>query len=101
MYRALFLLPLLAACAAELPSVEGSISEAARAAPAPRLIPTGPVLAARDAPVRAQSAEVELTARAARLRQAVAGAAPLPGPTLEARGADLRRRADALRAAPL
>ncbi|TFL17028.1 hypothetical protein [Jannaschia formosa] len=101
MPRALLLLLLLGACAAELPPIEGTISQAARAAPEPQLIPVGPILAQRDVPVRARAAELELDARAAGLRREAGALSPPAGPSLEAEGEALRRRAEELRNAPL
>ncbi|WP_308916700.1 hypothetical protein [Jannaschia sp. LMIT008] len=87
----------LAACAADLPPAEGSVSRAALDAPPPRLAPLDPLLGALDAPVRAQAAGASLDRQGDVLRGARIG---VPGDAdLDARGAALRRRADALRRA--
>jgi len=65
-------LPLVAACSA-VPEVAARESGAAQAAPWPRLAPLPGLLASADAPSRAQPAEAELDARAARLRARAAG----------------------------
>jgi hypothetical protein len=75
----LCLLPL--ACAPGLPDLEDRVSAEARDAPYPSLVPLGPLLAGVDTPLR-RSAAAE-------------------GSSLEARAADLRRRADWLRNLPL
>jgi len=71
----------LSACGPGLPDLDSRLSPEARSAPFPQLQPLGPVLARADTllPGRAEAA----------------------GLTLEARAADLRRRAAALRAMPL
>ena len=69
------------ACGPSRPDLDARISPAARSAPFPALQPLGPLLA--------QSESV--------LPQGAEGA----GETLEARAADLRRRAAILRAIPL
>ncbi|UWQ21034.1 hypothetical protein [Jannaschia sp. W003] len=116
--RALALLLVLAACA-ELPPVEGAISEAARREPYPVLVPLGTLLAEAERPSRAAPAAAELEARGARLRAARVPAPGLdalraegrrlrartvPAPAeadLDARGRRLRERAEALRAVPV
>ena len=95
--RALPLILLLAACA-ELPPVEGAISQAAREAPPPMLVPVGPILAEGGRPSRAAAEAPSLAARGAALSRTVV-AAP-EGPSLAGRGAALRREADALAAVP-
>jgi hypothetical protein len=71
--------PVLAACGPDVPELDARIEGSA--APFPELVPLGPLLARVDAvPPRAAAPE---------------------GQSLEARAADLRRRAAALRAIPL
>ncbi|QXT41038.1 hypothetical protein [Gymnodinialimonas ceratoperidinii] len=69
------------ACGPGLPDLEQELSAEARAADYPQLVPLDPLLARADAPLR-RSAAVE-------------------GSSLEARAADLRRRAAWLRAMAL
>ena len=92
--RCVLLLSLsLAACGADLPPVEGSISAAARARPWPELVPLDPLLAEGTRPSRAAAAGVELLPRGTRI-----AAATVPAPDtadLPARGAALRRAAAA------
>ncbi len=79
-----WLLPLpllLAACGDPLPDLDAGLSPAARDAPFPELVPLGPLLAQTDA-LLPRDAEAE-------------------GRSLEARAADLRRRANLLRQLPL
>lgn len=85
MTRALILMllaaPFLAACGPDVPGLDERIGPEARAADFPELVPLGPLLSGIDAvPTRAAATE---------------------GQSLEARAADLRRRAAALRAMPL
>jgi hypothetical protein len=83
----------LAACA-ELPPAQGTISQAAREAPPPRLVPVGPILAEGMRPSAARAEGPDLAARGAALsRRTVASP---PGPSLTDRGEALRREADAL-----
>ena len=109
---------LLGACA-ELPPESATVSDAARRAPAPVLVPIGPLLSEAVRPSRARAAQAELAGRGARLRGAEVVAPDLsdlrsraarlrgvriPGPAtgdLAARAARLRERAAALRAAPV
>lgn len=71
----------LAACGPGLPALDARIGPEARTADFPELVPLGPLLAGVDAvPARAALPESQ---------------------SLEARTADLRRRAAALRAMPL
>ena len=71
--------PVLAACGPDVPELDARIAGAASSYP--ELVPLGPLLAQVDAqPLRAAEPE---------------------GQSLEARAADLRRRAAALRAIPL
>lgn len=71
----------LSACGPDVPELDQRLSAETRAEPFPRLEPLGLILADVDAiPDRAAAPE---------------------GQTLEARSADLRRRAAALRAMPL
>lgn len=123
------LLPLLAlaACAPDLPGLDGTVSAAARSQPYPRLLPLDPLLAEGGRASAAQAAQVELAARSASLSQttilppegaqlaaegqalrdrAAAARAPATSPPpnagdLAARGEALRNRAAALRDAPL
>lgn len=82
MRSAAFLLCLLtAACGPGMPDLDADLSAEARAADYPSLVALGPLLATADAPLT-RSAETE-------------------GNTLEARAADLRRRAAWLRAMSL
>jgi hypothetical protein len=71
----------LGACGPDVPALDARIGAEARAADFPDLVPLGPLLAGVDAiPPREAAPE---------------------GESLEARAADLRRRAAALRALPL
>ncbi len=71
----------LTACGPDVPALDARIGAEARSADFPELVPLGPILASVDTtPLRAASTE---------------------GQSLEARTADLRRRAAALRAIPL
>jgi len=71
----------LAACGPDVPALDDRIGPEARVADFPALVPLGPILAGVDTiPPRAAATE---------------------GQGLEARAADLRRRAAALRAMPL
>lgn len=71
----------LVACGPDVPALDARLGPEARAADFPDLVPLGPLLAGVDTvPVRAAATE---------------------GLSLEARTADLRRRAAALRAMPL
>ena len=71
----------LAACGPDVPALDARLGAETRAADFPDLVPLGPLLAGVDtAPVRAAAPE---------------------GQSLEARAADLRRRAARLRAIPL
>jgi hypothetical protein len=77
----LAVVPPLAACGPDVPALDARLGAEARAADFPDLVPLGPLLAGVDAvPVRAAAPE---------------------GQSLEARAADLRRRAARLRAMPL
>lgn len=80
-YSALLLCLLTAACGPGMPDLEAELSAEARAADYPSLVALGPLLATADAPLT-RSAQTE-------------------GNTLEARAADLRRRAAWLRAMSL
>ncbi|WGH78935.1 hypothetical protein [Jannaschia ovalis] len=96
MIRALPVLVLLTACAPELPRPEGTISATALAQTLPQLVPLDPLLARAAIPSRAEAAQAALARRAALLR--ARGVAPPPASDLDARGAALRARAEALRA---
>ena len=72
---------LLAACGDPLPDLDAPLSPTARNAAYPELVPLGPLLAGTDA-LLPRDAEAE-------------------GRGLEARAADLRRRANQLRQMPL
>jgi hypothetical protein len=77
----LLAVPLLAACGPDIPALDARLSPEARTAEFPDLVPLGPLLAGVDtAPLRTAASE---------------------GQSLDARTADLRRRAAALRAMPL
>lgn len=78
---ALLCLISLVACGPSRPDLASQISPGARAEGYPALLPLGPLLASTDE-MQPRTAETE-------------------GLTLEARAADLRRRADALRRLPL
>ncbi|GIT93106.1 hypothetical protein JANAI62_36100 [Jannaschia pagri] len=99
MIRPAVLCVLLSACAADLPPIDGSISDTAQGKAFPRLGPIDGILAEAERPSRAAAAEQSLRARGNTLaRQGI------PAPTsggLEARGRRLRERAAALRAVPL
>lgn len=99
MLRLLPLLIVLAGCAPDLPGMDGTISEAARARPYPRLAPLDPLLAEGARPPRAAAVQAPLIARGAALRRATIAAPDTQG--LSARGEALRARAAALREAPV
>jgi hypothetical protein len=71
----------LAACGPDIPDLDGRLSDAARNAPFPNLIPLGPVLRQGDATLPRDAAT--------------------EGTSLEARADSLRRRAAALRRMPI
>jgi hypothetical protein len=77
----LLAVPALAACGPDIPALDARLGPEARAADFPDLVPLGPLWpVSTPCPVRAAATE---------------------GQSLEARTADLRRRAAALRAMPL
>lgn len=99
MIRALVLCLACAACASDLPTVDASVSDAARAQAYPVLIPLDDILTDAAMPSRAAPLGDGLRARGARLsRSRIAAPA---GSDLAARGARLRARAEALRNADI
>lgn len=96
MKYALPLLLLLPACDAGLPSVDGAISAASLAQEAPDLVPLDDLLVEGTRVSRAAPAQTELQVRGGRLAGASIDA-PATG-DLDARGRELRARADRLRA---
>ena len=89
----------LAACSADLPPVDGTISAAAQAAPPPVLVPIDALLAGASPSGRAAAAQPGIAARGATLRRAAI--ADPPAADLAARGRRLRARAADLRARPI
>ncbi|SFJ57365.1 hypothetical protein [Jannaschia pohangensis] len=96
MIRPIFLVLFCAACGADLPPIEGTISDRARSQPFPTLVPLDPILAETARPSRAALAEAELRGRATRLTRQSIGR-PITGDLAE-RGRRLRDRAARLRA---
>jgi hypothetical protein len=103
--RVLALIPLLAACAADLPPAAPSGDSSGGPGGTqreawPRLVPIDAILAEAGRPGRAGAAGEALAGRGAGVA-ARAGALPDPAPIPPDRAQALRARAEALRAAPL
>ncbi|WP_371153227.1 hypothetical protein [Jannaschia sp. 2305UL9-9] len=86
----------LAACSGDVPTVDATISDAARAQPYPTLGPIDALLTDAARPSRAKAAGSNLRVRGTAL--AGRGISAPGGESLDARGARLRARAAELRA---